>query len=95
MKALILAAGFGTRLENSLVDYKGPYQEQLKEWVQEKPKGLVPIKGKPLVNYQIEQLQAIGINLDQIYVHTNDKHYSQYLNWAKTFGIPKENVFNN
>ncbi len=47
MKALILSAGFGTRL---------------KPLTYTTPKALIPYKGKPLIVHQIERLKSIGIN---------------------------------
>lgn len=59
MKALILAAGFGTRLEKTLAEYKGPHLSELKRWVEGKPKGLVTIRVKgaeqSIVDYQVTQ----------------------------------------
>jgi NDP-sugar pyrophosphorylase family protein len=95
MKALILAAGFGNRLEKSLSTYQGPHQEQLDRLIKGKPKGLVEINGRSVVGYQLEQLQNAGINLEDTYVYTNMVFYQQYLFWAKQQGIPETNVFNN
>ena len=47
MKALILSAGFGTRLK-PLTDTT--------------PKALIPYKGKPLIVHQIEKLKEFGIS---------------------------------
>lgn len=47
MKALLLAAGFGTRLR--------PITNTI-------PKCLVPINGKPLLEYWLENLSKIGVN---------------------------------
>lgn len=95
MNALILAAGFGTRLESTFNSYHGPYQEQLISWIKDKPKGLVPIERKPIVTHQLCQLRQAGVQLNNIYVQTNQKYYHQYLDWAITSGIPQQNVFNN
>lgn len=46
MRAILLAAGFGTRLR--------PLTETV-------PKCLVPIKGKPLIQIWLERLSAAGI----------------------------------
>lgn len=56
MKAILLAAGFGTRLK--------PLTDKI-------PKCLVPIKGKPLLEYWIENLIHSGIN--KIIVNTHYK----------------------
>ena len=52
--AMILAAGFGTRL---------------KELTQDKPKALVPLNGKPLLQHCIENLIANGFHHIVINVH--------------------------
>ncbi len=54
MKALILSAGFGTRLK-PLTDTT--------------PKALIPYKGKPLIVHQIEKLKSVGINEIVVNVH--------------------------
>jgi N-acetyl-alpha-D-muramate 1-phosphate uridylyltransferase len=45
-KAMVLAAGYGTRLK--------PLTDRV-------PKPLVPVAGKPMIQYALEQLQAYGI----------------------------------
>lgn len=47
MKAVILAAGMGTRM--------GKYTEGL-------PKGMMPFNGKPLIQWQIERLRSAGVS---------------------------------
>ena len=47
MKAIILAAGRGSRM---------------KEATRSKPKALVCVRGKPLIKYQIEALHSVGIS---------------------------------
>ncbi|OGT07446.1 MAG: hypothetical protein A2103_04215 [Gammaproteobacteria bacterium GWF2_41_13] len=47
MKAIILAAGMGTRM--------GKYAKEI-------PKGMVSFNGKPLLQWQIERLRAVGIS---------------------------------
>ena len=54
MKAMVLAAGFGTRL---------------KEHTQSKPKALVEVEGKPLLEYVIEKLISSGFDEIVINVH--------------------------
>lgn len=54
MKALVLAAGLGTRL---------------KPWTLNHPKALAPVNGKPLLQRTIEYLQAAGIDEVIVNVH--------------------------
>lgn len=102
MKALILAAGFGSRLERGFQDYlKDPansseQKELVRAWVEGKPKGLIPVKGKPIVDYLLEQLAQAGIEKEKIYIQTNALHYPYFESWAKNKGIPAEtNIINN
>jgi NDP-sugar pyrophosphorylase family protein len=54
MKALVLAAGYGTRLERDLkADSSGKYAH-----LQGVPKPLMPIGGKPLISRWMECLQS-------------------------------------
>src|SRR6476469_4053825 len=54
MKAMILAAGLGTRL---------------KPWTDTHPKALVPVNGKSVLQRNIEYLQSFGINDVIVNVH--------------------------
>ena len=54
MKAMILAAGFGKRLG---------------ELTKSKPKPLLEVKGKPLINYHIEKLISSGFRTIAINTH--------------------------
>ena len=54
MNALIFSAGLGTRLK--------PLTDTL-------PKALVPIGGKPLLQWQVERLRAAGITNIVVNVH--------------------------
>ena len=54
MRAMIFAAGLGTRLR--------PLTDRM-------PKALVPILGKPLLLWQIEMLKKVGLNSIIINVH--------------------------
>ena len=71
MKAMILAAGFGTRLK--------PYTEST-------PKALIPYRSKPMVNYQIERLFNSGVNEIVINAHHHGKLLQEYFR-KNDFGI--------
>lgn len=67
MKALILAAGYGTRLRSI---------------AENTPKPLLPINDKPLINYIIDRIQSLN-GLTEIIVISNNKFYDIFLQWAK------------
>ncbi len=95
MKALLLAGGFGTRLEKGYNEYAGPLKEQLKNWVKGKPKGLVHIKGQPIASHVVCQLLDANISKADIYVQTNDIYFTQYQLWAEKHNIPTKNILTN
>ncbi len=66
MKALILAAGYGTRLYSISKDI---------------PKPLLEINGKSLVNYLLDRIKNLE-GLKEVIVVTNNKFYSVFLDWA-------------
>ncbi|MCL2372826.1 MAG: nucleotidyltransferase family protein [Defluviitaleaceae bacterium] len=68
MKAIILLAGYATRMY--------PLTEN-------QPKALLPIKGKPVIDYIIEQINRIPA-IDTIYAVTNSRFYPHFSAWAKT-----------
>ncbi|MDD5155824.1 MAG: nucleotidyltransferase family protein [Candidatus Omnitrophica bacterium] len=74
MKALILAAGYATRLYPLTRKY---------------PKPLLKIGEKPIIDYIIEKLSAAE-DIDEIIVVTNSKFISLFTKWASRFeSIPK------
>jgi len=73
MKVIILAAGYATRL----------YPLTLT-----RPKPLLPVAGKPMVEYVLDSLAPIG-GLDRVYVVTNAKFADQFQQWADAYrGAP-------
>lgn len=68
MKAIILAAGYATRL----------YPLTLHQ-----PKALLPIGGKPILDHIVEQMEGIR-ELDRIFVVSNAKFAAQFDAWART-----------
>ncbi len=67
MKAIILAAGYATRL----------YPLTLHQ-----PKALLPIGGKPILDHIVEQMEGIR-ELDRIFVVSNAKFAAQFDAWAR------------
>ncbi len=73
MKVIILAAGYATRL----------YPLTLT-----RPKPLLPVAGRPMVEYVLDNLAPIG-GLDRIYVVTNTKFAGQFQQWAEHYRATK------
>jgi NDP-sugar pyrophosphorylase family protein len=72
MKAIIFAAGLGTRLK--------PITNHI-------PKALVPLKGKPLLEHAIEKLVSSGIEEIVINIHHFGEKIINYIN-AKNYSVP-------
>ena len=66
MKVLILAAGYGTRLYSLVKD---------------KPKALLEINNKPLINYILDRIGNLS-NLTEVFIVTNEKFYAVFQEWA-------------
>ena len=73
MKVIILAAGYATRL----------YPLTLTQ-----PKPLLPVAGKPMIEYVLDNLAPIG-GLDRIYVVTNARFAAAFQKWADHYRAPK------
>ncbi|MCL2198816.1 MAG: nucleotidyltransferase family protein [Defluviitaleaceae bacterium] len=67
MKAIIIVAGYATRMY--------PLTKNT-------PKALLPLKGKPVLDYIIEQLKTLPVT--EIFVVSNDKFFPHFSDWAKT-----------
>lgn len=72
MKAMIFAAGLGTRL---------------KPLTNNKPKALVEINGKPLLEVVIQRLKEYGFNEIIVNVHHYAHHVTDFLRQKKNFNI--------
>lgn len=77
MKCIILAAGFGTRLQ---------------EVYPNTPKALVPVAGKPIINYLLDNLQ--DLNMSEILVISNEKFKDQFNEWSQTTTLPVKVISN-
>lgn len=73
MKVLILCAGYATRLYPLTLN---------------KPKHLLPIAGKPMLNYLIEKLEEVE-EIDQIYLVTNQKFFLKFQEWGEKIATKK------
>ncbi|HEV2453293.1 MAG TPA: nucleotidyltransferase family protein [Verrucomicrobiae bacterium] len=69
MKVIILAAGYATRL----------YPLTLTQ-----PKPLLPVAGKPMVEYVLDNLAPIG-GIDRVYVVTNAKFAGHFQKWSDNY----------
>lgn len=76
MKVIILAAGYATRL----------YPLTLT-----RPKPLLPVAGKPMVDYVLDNLTAIP-EIDRVYLVTNAKFAGQFEDWAENYRATKSKV---
>src|SRR6185503_1790572 len=69
MKVIILAAGYATRL----------YPLTLT-----RPKSLLPVAGKPMIDYVLDNMAGIG-GIDRVCIVTNAKFASQFQEWADDY----------
>jgi glucose-1-phosphate thymidylyltransferase len=72
MKVLILAAGYATRL----------YPLTLTQ-----PKPLLPVAGKPMIEYVLDNIAPIGV--DRVYVVTNAKFAGHFQKWSDEYRSKK------
>jgi glucose-1-phosphate thymidylyltransferase len=73
VKALILAAGYATRLYPLTLD---------------RPKALLSVGGKPMLDHLMEQLEQVE-GLNEVYVVTNSKFAEAFREWAAArSGLP-------
>jgi len=78
LKAIIPAAGYATRLYPLTKD---------------RPKSLLPIAGKPIIEYILDKIREIKA-VDKIFIVTNAKFYRNFVKWKKSlnFELPIEIV---
>jgi glucose-1-phosphate thymidylyltransferase len=65
MKVLLLAAGYATRLYPLTLD---------------KPKPLLPIGGKPVIQFIVDLIEPLK-EIDEIFIVTNQKFHENFKNW--------------
>lgn len=74
MKAIILVAGYATRLY---------------PLTQSTPKALLPIGGRPIIDYILDQIETLP-QVDEIYVVSNHKFAGDFEAWAKKHPLSKK-----
>ncbi|MFH1854373.1 MAG: nucleotidyltransferase family protein [Candidatus Omnitrophota bacterium] len=79
MKVLLLAAGYATRLYPLTLNM---------------PKPLLPVAGKPVIEYTLDIVESLN-EVDEIFVVTNQKFASHFEKWSKGYkGRKKITVVN-
>ncbi len=76
MKILVLAAGYGTRLQAIAKDT---------------PKPLLPINQKPMLNFILDELSQIK-GISEYVIVTNNKFYGQFTAWQQAQGELKNKI---
>src|SRR5437868_1975445 len=78
MKVIILAAGYATRL----------YPLTLTQ-----PKPLLPVAGRPMIEYVLDNLAPIG-GIERVYIVTNARFAGHFQKWARAYhATPSELEF--
>lgn len=65
MKAIILVAGYATRLYPLTIN---------------RPKALLTVNEKPIIDYIFDEIETID-EIDEVYVITNDRFFSDFNDW--------------
>lgn len=73
MKAILLVAGYATRLYPLTKDI---------------PKSLLPVNGKPILNYILDEVLSID-SVDEIIVVSNDKFFKNFKQWSEAVNSNK------
>ncbi|MCX7704781.1 MAG: nucleotidyltransferase family protein [bacterium] len=74
MKALILCAGYATRMYPLTKD---------------RPKPLLPVAGRPMIEHILKRIEKVN-EIDKIFIITNKKFFSQFEFWKHNYKLKKE-----
>jgi len=74
MKVLILCAGYATRMY---------------PLTRNRPKALLPVAGKPVIEYNLTNFEKIPA-IDKVYIVTNAKYYAHFKKWSTAYSSGKE-----
>ncbi|MFO8015742.1 MAG: nucleotidyltransferase family protein [Candidatus Woesearchaeota archaeon] len=92
MIAIILAAGYGVRLERDLRALRDSDREthnRIADNIRGRPKPMVLIDGKPLIEYLVEDIEKIN-DVERIIIVTNNKYFRQIEEWTLSYNSSKE-----
>ena len=78
MEAIILAAGYGTRLHTLTKNI---------------PKPLLEVSGKPIINYILQKIDEVS-EIKKIFVVTNDKFFGRFVDWKNGLNNKKIIIVN-
>jgi glucuronokinase len=89
---IVLAAGYGSRFLHNLKSVEGA----LPKGVTSLPKALLPISGIPLLDYWHQRFRQSNTvsSIKDVYILSNQRYYSQFVQYAITRKIPTANVIN-
>ncbi len=76
MIVVVLAAGYGTRLR--------PLTDKL-------PKPLLPVAGKPIIEYALDDLFS-NCSIDRCFLIVNDKFYGHFIQWKEKVDYPNMEI---
>jgi mannose-1-phosphate guanylyltransferase len=75
LKAMILAAGLGTRLRPLTLN---------------RPKALMPVANRPMIDHVIDYLKRFGVEQIIVNAHHHHEQIVKHLDGGKPFGVPVE-----
>ncbi len=88
--ALVLAAGYGTRLERDIINDSSGHYAHLRGV----PKALIPVGGKPLLDFWISAFQENKDIVSNVYIVCNQRNYESFRQWALASDFPVEHLVN-